>query len=66
LEFTAEVGSYVDKIALRAYSITDADIDAIREAGFSEDAIFEITLSAALGAGIARLERGLQAVKGER
>jgi alkylhydroperoxidase family enzyme len=65
-ELTAEVGSYVDKIALHAYRITDADIDAIRKAGFSEDAIFEITLSAALGAGIARLERGLQAVRGER
>jgi alkylhydroperoxidase family enzyme len=65
-ELAAEVSSYVDKIALHAYRITDADIDAIRKAGFPEDAIFEITLSAALGAGIARLEHGLQAVKGER
>jgi len=60
-----EVGQYVDKIAMHAYRVTDADIAAIRGAGFSEDAIFEITLSAALGAGIARLERGLQAVRGE-
>ena len=60
-----EVGQYVDKIALHAYKVTDTDIVAIRGAGFSEDAIFEITLSAALGASIARLERGLQAVREE-
>ena len=60
-----EVGQYVDKIAMHAYRVTDTNIDAMRRAGFSEDAIFEITLSAALGAGIARLERGLQAVREE-
>ena len=65
LGLPAEVGKYVDKIAMHAYRVTDADIAAIRGAGFSEDAIFEITLSAALGAGIARLERGLQALRKE-
>lgn len=60
-----EVGKYVDKIAMHAYRVTDTDVESLRRAGFSEDAIFEITLSAALGAGIARLERGLQAVKEE-
>jgi alkylhydroperoxidase family enzyme len=60
-----EVGQYVDKIAMHAYRVTDTDIAAIRRAGFSEDAILEFTLSAALGAGIARLERGLQAVREE-
>lgn len=59
-----EVGSYVDKIARHAYKVTDADIEALRDAGYSEDAIFELTLSAALGAGMARLERGLAAMKG--
>jgi alkylhydroperoxidase family enzyme len=61
----AAVGKYVDNIAIHAYRVTDADIEAMRRVGFSEDAIFEITLSAALGAGIARLERGLQAVRGD-
>jgi hypothetical protein len=55
--------SYVKKIALQAYKTTEEDIDAIRNAGYSEDAIFEITLSAAIGAGMARLERGLAALK---
>ncbi len=60
-----ELISYVKKVALSAYKTTDEDIEALREAGYSEDAIFEITLSAALGAGMARLERGLGALKGE-
>jgi len=58
-----ELISYVKKIALHAYKTTDEDIEALHKAGYSEDAIFEITLSAALGAGMARLERGLAALK---
>lgn len=57
---------YVDKIALHAYKVTDEDIKALQQAGYSEDAIFEITLSAALGAGMARLERGHEALKGDK
>ncbi len=59
-----ELVSYVKKIALHAYKTTDEDIEALRKAGYSEDAIFEITVSAALGAGMARLERGLAALHG--
>ena len=58
-----ELISYIKKIALHAYKTTDEDIDALRNAGYSEDAIFEITLSAALGAGMARLDQGLAALK---
>ena len=61
----SELISYVKKIALHAYKTTDEDIEALRKAGYSEDAIFEITVSAALGAGMARLERGLAALKEE-
>lgn len=60
-----ELASYVKKIALHAYKTTDEDVEALRKAGYSEDAIFEITLSAALGAGMARLERGLAALEGD-
>jgi alkylhydroperoxidase family enzyme len=58
-----ELISYVKKIALHAYKTTDEDIEALLNAGYSEEAIFEITLSAALGAGMARLEQGLAALK---
>jgi alkylhydroperoxidase family enzyme len=57
--------AYVKKVALSAYKTTDEDIEALRRAGYSEDAIFEITVSAALGAGMTRLERGLAALKGD-
>lgn len=56
---------YVKKVALFAYKTTEEDIEDLQRAGYSEDAIFEITLSAALGAGISRLERGLAAMKGD-
>ena len=63
LEVAPEITSYIEKIALHAYKITEADIEALKERGYSEDGIFEITLSAALGAGITRLEKGLAALK---
>ncbi len=56
---------YTAKVALHAYKITDQDIETLKDAGYSEDAIFELTLSAALGAGMARLEIGLSALKGD-
>ncbi len=60
------LASYLKKVALHAYKTTDEDIEGLRKAGYSEDAIFEITLSAALGAGMARLESGLEALKGDQ
>ena len=60
-----ELATYVKKVALYAYKTTEEDIEALRKAGYDDDAIFEITLSAALGAGMTRLERGLVALKGD-
>lgn len=65
-EVPSELANYVKKVALNAYKITDEDIEALRQAGYSEDAVFEITLSVAIGAGRVRLEHGLAARKGER
>ena len=64
-QLPTNLAKYVDKVAQHAYKTTDADIENLLQTGYSEDAIFEITLSAALGAGLARLERGLAALKGE-
>jgi len=52
-------------VARHAYKLTDDDLTALRRAGSSEDAIFEITVSSALGAALDRLERGLAALRGE-
>ena len=65
-ELPAVVEAYVDKVAGHAYKVTDDDITALRQAGYSADAVFEITVSTALGAGMGRLERGLAVVRGGR
>lgn len=35
LELPAEVGKYVDKIAMHAYRVTDTDVESLRRAGLS-------------------------------
>jgi hypothetical protein len=60
-----ELEDFVDKVIRHAWQVTDEDIERLRRAGWSEDAIFELTIAAALGAGVGRLERGLAALAGE-
>src|SRR5262245_1811080 len=55
---------YAQTVGRWAYKVTDADVAALKTAGHSEDAIFEVTVSAAMGAAVGRLERGLAAVRG--
>lgn len=50
------------RVGSESYRVTDADIDALRAAGHSDDEIFELTVSAAVGAARVRLERGLAAL----
>jgi alkylhydroperoxidase family enzyme len=50
---------YVRKVARHAYKVTDEEVAALKEAGYSEDQIFEITISAAVGAAVRRLDAGL-------
>jgi hypothetical protein len=63
-EIPGDLREYVETIGRHAYRITDEDVAALRRAGWSEDEIFEISVSAAVGAGVGRLERGLAALKG--
>ena len=61
-ELPPDLRAYVEKVALHANKVTDADVNGLREGGYSEDAIFELTLAAALGAAQARLAAGLDAM----
>ena len=54
-----DLRSFIDTVAANAWRVTDADVESLKEAGHSEDAIFEVAAAAALGAAIVRLERGL-------
>ncbi|MDQ3895642.1 MAG: hypothetical protein M3326_00070 [Actinomycetota bacterium] len=60
------LGGFVAKVTAQAYRIGDADVDALRQAGYSDDAILEAVLSTAVGAGLSRLEIGLNAIAGSR
>lgn len=62
-EAPAELASYLEKVRLHAYKVTDADVQQLKDAGFSEDEIFEETVAAAVGAGLARLEAGLATLR---
>jgi alkylhydroperoxidase family enzyme len=53
-------GLYLDTVRRHAYRVTDEDIQALRDAGYSEDAIFEQTVSVAVAAGLERLEAALE------
>jgi alkylhydroperoxidase family enzyme len=57
-----EFAPYLDKVRRSAYAVTDEDIQALKDAGCSEDVIFEETVSVAVAAGLERLEAGLEAL----
>lgn len=54
---------YLAKVRERAYAITDDDVQALRAAGHSEEEIFELTVSAAVAAGLERLDAGLRVLR---
>ncbi len=47
--------SYLEKVRTAAYTITDADVQAVKDAGVSEDEIFERTVAVAVEEGRRRL-----------
>jgi len=54
--------AYLENVRLHAYKVTDGDVQALKDAGFSDDEIFEHTVSAAVAAGLSRLDAGLGAL----
>jgi alkylhydroperoxidase family enzyme len=57
-----EFAIYLEKVRLHAYKVTDRDVQALKDTGFSEDEIFEQTVSTAVAAGLERLDAGLGAL----
>ncbi len=58
-----ELRPYITKVILHAYKTTDRDIEQLKAAGYSEDELYELTISAAFGAGYARYQQGLALLK---
>ena len=59
-----DLAAYIEKVRLHAYKVTEADVEALKAAGYSEDQLYEITIAAALGAGMRRYEAGMKAMRG--
>jgi len=51
----------IDKVHAHAYTVTDEDVEKVRHA-YGDDRLFEIIVSAALGASHKRLQAGLEAL----
>lgn len=58
-ELSPPLRKYVAKVRGESYRITDEDIQMLLRAGYSQDAVFEITVASALGAAMRRLEASL-------
>jgi hypothetical protein len=60
-DLPADLQPLVEKIHRHAYRVTDTDIETL-QATYSDDQLFEIIVSAALGASERRLQAGLTAL----
>ena len=59
----AELSPYVEKVRQHAYKVVDHDVEALHEAGVTDDQLFELTVATALGAGFSRLAAALRAME---
>jgi alkylhydroperoxidase family enzyme len=56
------MAAYLDKVRERAYAVTDADVEALKAAGISEDEIFRQTVATAIAEGLRRLDAATDAI----
>jgi hypothetical protein len=59
----SESAAYLAKVRAHAYRVTDEDVAALRRAGWTEETIYEVTIAAAAGEGLRRLDVGLAALR---
>jgi hypothetical protein len=59
-EAPPEFASYLGKVRRAAYEVTDEDVRALLDAGYSEDEIFEQTVAVAVEVGLARRDAALK------
>jgi hypothetical protein len=57
------MGPYLAKVRERAYTVTDADVDGLKAAGFSEDEIFEQTVAVAIAQGLRRYDAAMGVIR---
>jgi alkylhydroperoxidase family enzyme len=57
------LAAYLDKVRRHAYRVTDADVQALKDAGVTEDEIFEQTVAAAISEGLRRLDAAERVIR---
>lgn len=57
-----ELHDYLEKVRVAAYTITDADVERLEQAGCSEDEIFEQAVGVAIREGLRRLDAAERAI----
>ncbi len=65
-ELTVELASFLTTVRDASYRLADADVAGLQAAGHTDEEIFELTIAAALGAALHRLDVGLDAIRGAR
>ncbi len=61
----ADLALLATKVREEAYAVEDGDLARLQRAGHKDDALFEVVLAAAVGAGMSRLERALAVIGGK-
>ena len=56
------MNAYLGKVREHAYKVTDADVEALKAAGLTEDAIFEQTVATAIAQGLRRLDKAMDVI----
>jgi alkylhydroperoxidase family enzyme len=56
------MAAYLAKVRDRAYTVSDADVETLKQAGCSEDEIFEQTVAVAIEQGLRRLDSALEVI----
>jgi alkylhydroperoxidase family enzyme len=54
--------AYAEAVRQHAYRVTDADVERLLDGGMTEDEVFEATVAAAVGAGLARFDAAVRAL----
>ena len=58
----AVMDAYLTKVRERASTVVDGDVEALKEAGLSEDEVFENTVAVAIREGLRRFDRAEAAI----
>lgn len=59
-----ELETFLKKLSLHAYKITDEDVQALQNTGYSDEMLYEITIVGSIGAALMGLEKLFEALYG--